>query len=386
MIAVLVDRVGAFGSSVLDGLSEYASAARHWRYAIQLDIRRSDRPPLRALQIRGLVIQAWDRQLADETRGYRIPIVNVSGAVADTGLPTVTVDSEAIGRMAAQFFLDRNFRHFAYLGHPEAHYSLTRGRAFISVLQKAGFECLADPTHLGERPTRRKWGPELLPWLMALPKPVALFACQDHRASEVVRACSEVGLAVPEQVSILGVDNDPMFASCALSSIDQPGRRVGYAAAKLLDDLIGGKRPPAEPILLPPVGVVSRKTVSDRPIDDQEIARAMTFIRQNASHAIGIDDVARAAFTSRRTLQRRFTRFIGHSVMVEIRRTHLELAQSLLQNTSIPVSDVAAASGFGDPSRFTLLFRQCVGLTPSAYRLRHEASKDSPAPKSTKAP
>jgi LacI family transcriptional regulator len=210
-------------------------------------------------------------------------------------------------------------------------------------------------------------------WVQRLPKPVGIFASTDIWGVQLAEVCRQTGLRVPEDVALVGVDNDDLLCEVArpsLSSIALPTERIGFEAAALLDRILARERPSLRPRLLPPIGVVARQSSDVLALDDPEVAAAVRFIREHSHTSIGVKDVLRAVTISRRSLERRFQAALDRTVWEEIRRAHLERAKSLLAGTAMPMWAVAEQAGFSDPRQLSVVFRQETGLTPTAYRGR----------------
>lgn len=213
-------------------------------------------------------------------------------------------------------------------------------------------------------------------WLSALPKPVGLFAGNDLCGSQLSEACHEAGLRIPEDVALVGVDNDDLFCELtrpSLSSVAIPAERIGYEAASLLDRRLEGVKPPRKPLLFPPLGVVARQSSDLVASDEPEVTAALRFIRNHSHTPISVSDVLREIAVSRSGLERQFRQVLRRGVGDEIRRAHLERAKSLLAGTDLSVAVVAKQSGYSGIKHLCTVFRQATGLTPTAYRRRTRA-------------
>jgi LacI family transcriptional regulator len=204
-----------------------------------------------------------------------------------------------------------------------------------------------------------------------LPKPVALLTWNPSSAREVIYAAHVAGLLVPEEVAVLsGADDDllcellPVPASGILVAAEQ----IGHQAARLLDRLMRGQRPPARPELVAPLGIVTRQSTDTLAIRNPALVKALNFIRRNAAQAMHVNDVARHAGVSRRVLERQFVETLGRAPAAEIRRARIERAKALLAETDLPIPDVAAAAGFGSPEYLACALRADCGQTPLKYR------------------
>jgi LacI family transcriptional regulator len=276
------------------------------------------------------------------------------------------VDNLAIGALAAEFFLDRGYRSFAFYDTSQRHGQL-RLEGYERRLAREGCRPIVVSSE-GEGVRDR-----LAEAVQRLDPPVALLCSNDVMGYSACRALSERGVMIPHHTAVLGVDDDHLlcrFASPPLSSIALPNDRVGYLAAETLDRLLAGETVPAER-LLPPLHVVERESTALLAVEDAAVAAAMQFIAENADEPLQVEDVAREAGLSARTLQRRFRKALGRTVWAEIHRAHVSRAQKLLTGTRMSIAEIAVASGFADFRRMAEAFRKSVGVSPAAYRRQH---------------
>jgi LacI family transcriptional regulator len=267
--------------------------------------------------------------------------------------------------MAYRYFRERGFAHFAFCGHPTGDWSLARQHAFARAARADGFECHV-AVHADEVPAK---------WVTSLPRPVAILAANDRYSWYAVDACRIAGRKIPDDAAILGVDNDELTVAMsrpALSSIELPGFRIGEEAAAMLAALMAGERVSPVPRLLQPESVISRASTDVLAMDDEAVVQALRFIRASAARPITIDDVLEAVPLGRRSLERRFRRALGRSLLDEIRQVHIERARQLLRETTLEMPIIARESGFTSAVRFSTVFHQVVGLSPTAYRRAHQ--------------
>jgi LacI family transcriptional regulator len=277
--------------------------------------------------------------------------------------------------MAAEHLLDRGFQCFAYCGFEDMFGARSRGESFRKRIAEAGFE-----TYSYEQPrakVRRSWESEkslMADWLKKLPKPVGLMTCTDDRSQDVIEACKIDGLHVPEQVAIIGVDNDEMVCELStppLSSITLNTEKAGYEAAELLDKMMAGKKAANEDIIVQPTRIVTRQSTDILAIDDSDVAEAVRFIRQHSREIIQVGDVVDAVALSRRALQQRFKSILGCSVYDEIRRCRIEQIATMLVETHLSIAQVASAFGYPGIEKLSRYFQREKGMTPVAYRKRY---------------
>jgi LacI family transcriptional regulator len=212
---------------------------------------------------------------------------------------------------------------------------------------------------------------DLARWLRGLPKPVGIMASYDIRGQQVLAACRGAGLAVPDEVAVIGVDNDALLcelASPPLSSVIPNAHRAGYEAAALLDQQMAGKRVAATAHLIAPLGIAARQSTDVLAVDDREVARAVQFIREHACEGINVADVLRAVPLSRRVLEQRFQNLLGRTPREEILQVRLSRVKQLLGETDLPLYLVAERTGFEHVEYLSVVFKRETGRTPSRWR------------------
>ena len=251
----------------------------------------------------------------------------------------------------------------------------------METVAKAGFRCVVHDRFTAKE--RRNWPDErerLVAFLRGLPKPTAVFAPMDARARLVLEACSIAGLLVPDEIAVLGVDNDSLLCESTvptLSSIHTGGFRRGQIAAEMLDDLMHGREPRQRAVSQPPISVVTRGSTGYGAMSDPSISKAITFIRKHAREGgIDVGDIVRAAGCSRRYLELRFRSRLGHSIRDELLAERIDWVQTLLTSTNLSIGEITKRSGFVRESHLGLLFRKATGLTMREWRREHRETPD----------
>lgn len=327
----------------------------------------------------GALVLVTTRADARIAHKLRIPVVNLAGHLADAGVPTVMVDHCATGRLAAEHLLERRFQRFGFYGTRGKFYSEQRRDGFCRTVVDAGGHCdELEALDLASRQMR--WTDqqdELERWLRKLQPPVGVMASTDLRADMVLDACARLGLRVPEDVAVLGVDNDPVaceFCHPPLSSVSRCDHEVGYQAAALLDRLVRGAHPPAKPLLIAPDGVVARRSTATLAIEDPHVAAAIQHIREHLHEPFGVERLTGQTPLSRRRLEHRFKSHLGSTPYALINELRVERAKQLLAGTEKrTLTQIAAACGFTELRRFRLVFRRVTGRTPRDYRRQAQA-------------
>ncbi|HVR87070.1 MAG TPA: substrate-binding domain-containing protein, partial [Planctomycetota bacterium] len=312
---------------------------------------------------------------SDDPRIVRsgLPTVGLYDRVEDRlRLPMILNDNLAVGRMGARHLADRGFRHLAYYGVRRERWSELRlaGAAEVARSAKATFAVHA---------SGGTWEPSqerLQRWIASLPRPLGLVAANDLHGLRALDACRRAGLAVPEMVAVVGADDDAEVCELSdppLSSVTFHPERVGQEAAALLDRLMGGRAAPAQPLLVPPLGVSARQSSDILAIDDPDVAQAIHHIRRHAFEGITVEDLLRELPLSRRALEHRFRRRLGRTPKEEIQRLRFEEAKSLLATTDLPVARISDRLGFHQPAYLSAAFQREAGMTPSSYRRNHRS-------------
>lgn len=292
--------------------------------------------------------------------------------------PTVRIDSEAIGRLAARYFIKRKFTQFAYVGEYERIYwSDVRVQSFADELAQRGFSCeIFEGDNDDKAATRRD--DDLTRWLLALPKPIALLACNDHQGRRVLNRCLRAEISVPYQISVLGVDDDEFFcmtSNPALSSVATNAELGGYLGAQLLDSLFRGLPIEEKDLLYGPTGIVSRRSTATANVDDPSVVKALEFIRANNGCQIRVSDVVAHTGAPQRSLEHRFQKYLGSSIIAQIQKVRNETILRLVRETDAPVREIAAQVGFESSIRLCALFRAEYGTTISEYRRSRRAAE-----------
>ena len=313
-------------------------------------------------------------QTAPELDNLGIPIVfATTDGAADK--PCVGVDDHAVGALAAEHFRQRGFRHLAFISMPEMIFPKRRWQGFSQAAKSFGASCAI--TRLGgfwPRFRRLSWSAmddEVIPWLASLPRPLGLLASNDGIAVQVLRICQQLNIRVPEEIAVLGVDNDELACLMArppLSTIQLPTPQIGAEALAMICDRVANPHLPAKRLLLPPVQVIVRQSSESTAVVDPDVVAAIRYMRAHVGEPIGVEDLLSQVALSRRELERRFMRLLGRTPLQEILRLRLELAQHYLRTTTMKVPDVARRCGFVDISNFSRAFRSHTGHAPAAYR------------------
>jgi LacI family transcriptional regulator len=373
-VILLIESSRASGRSLLRGVANYAR--HHGPWAFYWEPRGLEKvwPRLKRLRADGIILR--DVEKVDDVIRCGLPAIVVGhrkDAVA--GVANVMTDSPRIGTMAADHLLDCGFRHFAYCGFDGIPWSEIRGRNFADRIAAAGFSV---HFHRQRRraAVRSGEGEEqlLAAWLRSLPRPLGVMACNDDRGQHVIEACKLAGLRVPDEVAVIGADNDELLCELSdppMSSVAINFERAGYESAELLARLMAGRRAVSRAIVVRPTHVIARQSTNILAIEDAHVAKSLRFIRLHGREAIQVGDVVAASGLSRRVLEKRFRKLLGRSVLSEIRRVRVTQICRLLAETNLSVSQIANSLGYTSIEHIARYFRSEMNSSPLAYRRQH---------------
>jgi LacI family transcriptional regulator len=382
-VALLIETSREFGRGLLRGIARYNQEHEQWlTYCRPHGLGDMSYAWLRGWQGDGVLARITDRRMAASLAKLKVPIINLRAKLAGLPFPYVGVDNETISRMVAAHLLSRGFRHFGFCGYRRGYSAAGDRRcdAFLTHIQSTGYRadvCAASEPSFGQR-ERGSWRRELgliARWIRDLPRPVAVMACTDDRGLQVLEACRQIGVAVPDEVAVIGVANDECLCSLSIppmSSVDVNAEQIGYRAATLLDELLDSGRVPAK-VLIEPRGVVCRRSTDVLAIEDQQVAAAIQYIRDHACERVYIEDVTKRVHLSRSALELRFKQAIGRTVGQEIQQTRIARAQQMLAENKLPIKQVAQRAGFRSVQYMTRVFRAMIQQTPAAYRRAKQA-------------
>jgi LacI family transcriptional regulator len=381
-IIVLLDPARGYERDLLRGIWQYANRKGPWvflrkapHYQRFCGLRDKDLKRLGDCQADGIITPFFPELRYIAKLG--LPTVLTPGIESLPGAVDLINDDRTIGEMAADHLREMGLRHFAFAGFDQLPWSLARRNGFCERLARGGWraECHLVP-FLANRRTVAREEPALVRWLRELPKPVGLMVCNDELALSISELCRIHELQVPEQIAIIGVDNDEVICELSnppLSSIAISTQQAGYEAARLLDRLMQQKTA-SRTVTVAASHVVRRQSTDMTAVDDSEVAKAMTFIQQNSHRIIQVNDVAKATGLSRRSLSDRFMASFGQSISDQIHRRRVEQIMTILTTTNRSVAQIADDIGYSSDKHIARYFRRQTGITPRAYRKKHGPS------------
>jgi LacI family transcriptional regulator, galactose operon repressor len=367
---------GAHQEELINGVLRYASEhSCNWTYITAPESLALSVLDLKGWRGDGIIAALNTPAEAACAKGLSLPIVNISATLPKTPVPRVSLDSGLVGELVADHLIERGFQQFAYYGLRSVAYSAVRQAGFDRRLSVSGFHSnalLMPPTYRVRSQQWRDQQRKLVHWLDRLPKPVGLFAVTDYRARQVLDTCRQAGLRVPQQVAVIGVDNEEVICAHVqprLSSVSRNNRQEGYQAAAMLDQLIRHKQLPSIEESVPPLGVVARESTETVAFQDPRLCEAIDYLIQNIASPLGVQELASHVGVSRRWMEYAFRDALGESPYQYIRRRRLKLAQRLLEKDArTKIYEVARQTGFSSAKQFSMAFSQEFGASPREYQ------------------
>jgi LacI family transcriptional regulator len=336
---------------------------------------KSSVPHLTTWKPDGIIMR--DSLITKELLKLKIPtILAIHNSSYPKNLPAIKTDSFSIAKMASDHFIEKGLKNFAFCGFDAYEWSNERKLYFCRFNSGAGYK-----TNIYLPPKRIKkndWEKEqqhVSDWTKALPKPVGIFACNDDRGQHILEVCKMINLKVPEDVAVIGVDNDPMICDIGdppLTSIALNVESAGYEAAKLMDSMINNRKIAGRHILVSPSHIIQRQSSNILAVNDSEVVKAIHYIKKNAKNKILIKDIVKTTGISRRTLERRFRNTIHRSIYNEIQLVRIELISKLLIETDLPVSQITSLFGFTDAEHISRYFKREKGIGLREFRKLHQ--------------
>ncbi len=347
----------------------------HGPWSTFLELRALDSSPpawLRNWDGDGILTRTFTQEMADLIDASGLPAVELRATGLGGSRPFVGMDNAHIGSAVAEHFYERGYRQFATYSLQTEQFFVDRVRNFVTAVQGYGCRCYELPeTNSDSVSDWEQSQARLITWLAQLPKPIGIFAANDQLGVHLLAACQRAGVAVPEEVAVVGAENEETlcsFATPPLTSVCFDGQTVGYQAAELLDRLMLGKSPRRREILVPPKGIMVRASSDELVINDPLVAQAARLIRENVLTGINVDDLCRKLNASRSTLDRRMRAAVNRSPKEEITRLRFREVQRLLRETDLTIDLIAEQTGFAHSQYLQAAYKQTFGQTPGAYR------------------
>ena len=385
-VAVIVETSTLFGRRLMFGIAQYVRETRPW--SIHFNERSAvEGSPTWIASWRGdgIITRVATPEIREAIQANSIPVVDLNEQLGGLGIPMITNDHAAVGRMAANHLLERGFERFAFVGFSGHNFSDGRRDSFSQTVRARGYACTVYP----DRPIKVQllnsgiWQTEtddIAQWVASLPKPIGIMACTDFRGVQLLNACRQANVAVPEQAAVVAVGADDVscqFADPPLSSVVLNAWQMGYEAASLLDRMMQGQAAPQAELLIPPLDVVIRRSSEVTAIDDPLVARALHFIRENARNNINVESVLRHLGVSRTTLQNHFRATLGRSIHDVLIDARFACVKELLVDTPLSIADISERCGFRHPEYMSSALKKRTGWSPAHYREQYGAQNHS---------
>lgn len=374
-VALIIETSSIYGRDLLSGIVRHMRMHDQWSVFLeQRDLFKQPPTWLNDWKGDGIISRATTPRLLEAVAETGVPLVEVTDRRGGVQMRQVRSDDTAIGQMAAEHLLERGFQRFAFCGFKGEAWSGRREDAFAeAVEQQSSTTCLRFNSTWHGR-AARAWEDEqqwIVDWLRQLTPPFAVMACNDVRGQQVIDACSTLALAVPEQVAVVGVDNDELLCqvcSPPLSSVIPNAEAVGFRAAELLAQLMAGDDASSDVQLIEPLGVAIRQSTDVVAIEDTDIAAALHYIREHACRGLTVDEVVGHNSVSRSTLERQVRKYLGRTPQEEIRHVQVKRVRELLLSTDLSAERIAALCGFEHPEYLHVVFKRITGMTPGEFR------------------
>jgi LacI family transcriptional regulator len=366
--------------AMLKGIANYERTHQLWA-AFHDDQARAETEPhwLRSKKWHGVISRHTTPGLVKVCAELKIPLVDLNDIPPYPGVPKIRPDNVSLGHLGAEHFLERGHQRFGFAGFSNDGWSCERRDGFVEALRLAGRECdVFDVNYPGD--LTPVWDVEqitaLAAWLKRIPKPAGIMACMDLRAQQIISAAQDSDILVPEEIAVLGVNNDPIRCELTyppLSSVVPNAFQSGYRAAEVLAEMLAGRKPKNYDQRIEPIGVVTRPSTDALAIDDRNVAAALSFIRQHAYQGITVDEVVRHAHASRSQLEKKFRHHLGRSPQAEIRRAQVGKIRQLLIETDFPLKKIAELTGFEHVEYMCVLFKRLTGDSPGVCRKKMQS-------------
>jgi len=378
-VAVLIETSRKFGRGVLEGIIQYTRLFTSWHlFHLPGDMIQT-LPDMKAWGGNGIIARVSTPQMEKAILATGLPVVGVTMTDKQRNKPSpcarfseIRADSVVAGKMAAEYFLEKQFEHFAFVGtiYPE-NWSEQRGHGFIERLKESGKTCFR---YAAVTKPQSQWGKEvgqLGKWLLSLPKPIALLAAMDIRGRQVISACNEFGIRVPDDIAVLGIDNDELICETCqspMSSIHLDACQGGFKAAEMLDAMMTGKMKKPQCFYVPATHVVERQSTNVLMVSNEVVVDAVRYIVSNAMYPTSVADVTKHLHLSRKTVENHFKKTLNCTVLECINRERIKRIKLLLTETNMTIQEIADKFSFSDASNLCKFFRRRCQMSMQTYR------------------
>ncbi len=377
-IILLIDISEEYGKNLLTGITKYSKEIGPWLFCKMPLHFREDLSMEKVMKFAkeweadGIIAHIYNNSDIEKLKELKIPVIAEDFKERFTEFPNITGGYFETGEMGAKYFINKGYKNFAFYGFKDIVWSRERGIGFENHIKKQGGNVHFFETNKVESQELWYYKPSALSkWLTSLPKPIAIMACDDERASYLAEACKHSNIKIPEEVAVLGVDNDILTCNLSdppLSSISLDTEQGGYEAAHLMRLMIENPEKKPIDIIVKPLTVNTRQSTDICATTDEQIAKALIFIHQNIENNINVSDVLKKVAISRRALEKRFLDVTGSAVYKYICNLRIQKFTDKLLGSKKPINEIAFESGFNDNKNLSRLFKQIYGCSPLQYR------------------
>ncbi|MFC0309626.1 XylR family transcriptional regulator [Gallibacterium trehalosifermentans] len=382
-IALFFNANKVYDREVMSGIGEYIQTSRvSWNVFLEDDFIHRELI-LDPENLDGIIADFDNPVLAKKLLNCKIPVVAVGSSYQDeqhypANIPYVATDNHAILQAAFEHLQRKGINHFAFYGLPDPgfqHWSSERRMAFERIMQQNNYQ---PNIYLGQETHAENWQQAqqaLSEWILSLPKHTGIIAVTDARARHLLQTCDLVDIPVPDQLCIIGIDNEELiqaFSRVPLSSVRQGTKNMGYQAAKLLHALIENRAIKHHPYLITPLGVEARTSTDYRSIKDPLVIQALHYIRLNACSGIKVEQVLDYVKASRSNLENRFRTETGKTIHQVLHDEKMNKAKQLLSDTQISIQEIAEVCGYPSVQYFYFVFKKEFQQTPNEYRAKYQ--------------
>jgi len=384
-IILLIDISEEYGQDLLKGIAKYSKEHGPWVFC-RMPLFYREKLGMEGIVnfaiewgADGIIAQLYNDLDIRKVLDAGIYLIAEDFKERFTDIPNITGGYIEAGEMGAEYFLNKGFRNFAFYGFKDIVWSRERFEGYRNYLNAKGFK--VDCFDQDNEPSRELWyykPSALSQWLQSLPKPVAIMACDDERGQHLTEACKQARIQIPEEIAVLGVDNDELTCNLSdppLSSIGLDTERGGYEAARLMDLMIARQIQEPYDVVVKPTQITTRQSTDIASANDKYIAKALKFIHQNIDNRINVTDVLKQVPLSRRALEKRFQETTGLGVYKYIYNLQIQKFAERLLETDKTIFEIALESGFGNSKNISRQFKQIKGCTPNEYRTQHLTRK-----------
>jgi LacI family transcriptional regulator len=370
-VGVIIGYMGTgYDLAVMRGILRFSQFQGTWEFHTHPDgLPFLDKKSIATFNADGIITAYGSSEILEKLKQLGTPAVTISGNLNENPIPSVTTNSTIVGEIGAKHLLDLPISNFAFISDRDAAYSRERQAGFTDIINSAGYKTrcytLTDST-----PSEKVLA-GLRKFLISLPKPAGIMTDHDKTAVYIIASCRMSGISVPADVAVIGVNNNDIICDMShpsLTSIELDAHRIGFEAARMLEQLMSGENPDVTDLKIPPVSVVERNSTNLLHPGDDAISISLRYIHTQAHRFLKVSDVVRASCVSRRTLEKKFRGNLGRTIYDEIQNAHLKRARHLLRNTDWSLRRIARESGYNETSRFHESFKRVYGKTPKTYR------------------